>query len=321
MMSSTRRGTFIVAAAAITFAPRFARAQGLTKVRLSGSPDHDIIGALWGVQSGIFAKYGLDVDIRVANSGAVVAAAVIGGALDIGKGSLLSLLNAHSKGVSLLLEAPASTWNTDAPDSALVVAKGSSIRNGRDLNGKTISVPALGDLYQISISAWIDQHGGDARTVKFLELPHRAAAESIAAGRVDAANIAEPILHDALESGKCQVLGRAQDGIAKHFIVTSYFCTAEYAAKNADVLARFRRGLYEAAAYSNANPSEMVPVLAKYSGVEAKTIASMVWAPVATSPKQLDPQLIQPIIDAAVKYRMLAAGFPAKDMLDPKALG
>ena len=65
-----------------------------------------------------------------------------------------------------------------------------------------LSVPALGDLYQIAIGAWIDQRGGDSRTVRFLELPHRAAAEAIASGRVDCANIAEPILSDALAKRK-----------------------------------------------------------------------------------------------------------------------
>lgn len=315
------RTAFLAAGAALAAAPRLASAQGLTKVRVSGSLDHDIIGALWGVQSGIFAKYGLDVDVRSANSGAVVTAAVIGGSLEIGKGSLLALLNAHARGVSLVLEAPASIWNTDAPESALVVAKGSPIRTGRDLNGKTISVPALGDLYQIAISAWIDQRGGDSRTVRFLELPVRAAAESIAAGRVDAANLAEPILSDAIQSGKCQVIGHAQDGIARHFIVTSYFCTAEYARNSADVLARFRRGLYEAAAYANAHHVEMAPIMAKYSGVDEKYLAALVPSPVATSAKQLDPKLIQPIIDAAVKYKSLAVAFPAKDVLDPNAAG
>jgi NitT/TauT family transport system substrate-binding protein len=181
-------------------------------------------------------------------------------------------------------------------------------------------VPSLGDLYQIAISGWIDQHGGDSRTVKFLELPHRAAAESIAAGRVDAANIANPILGDALQSGRFRVIGHGQDGIAKHFIVTAYFCTADFAVKNADVMTRFRRGLYEAATYANANVQQMVPLLAKYSGIEEKTIAAMSLSPVATNPKQLDPKMIQPIIDAAVKYKALAATFPAKDVIDPNAL-
>lgn len=316
----TKRAGFLGATAAFAAVPRFAGAQGLTKLRVSGSPDHDIIGTLWGVQSGLFAKYGLDVTVQVANSGAVVTAAVIGGSLDIGKGSLLSLLGAHARGVPIVLEAAASIWDTDAPESALVVAKGSPIRTGRDLDGKTVSVPSLGDLYQISISAWIDQHGGDARTVKFLELPHRAAAEAIAAGRVDAANIAPPVLTEALQSGKCQVIGHAQDAIAKHFIVTAYFCMGDFAQKNADVMARFRRGLYEAAAYANAHPAEMVPTLAKYTGFEEKTIAAMVVTPIAQSPKQLDARMIQPIIDAAYKYKALSSVFPAKEVLDPNAL-
>lgn len=316
-----KRPAFLAGTAALAAAPRSARAQTVTRLHVSGSPDHDIIATLWGVQGGIFAKYGLDVEVQIANSGAVVTAAVIGGTIEIGKGSLLNLLNAHARGVQIWLEAPASIWNTDTPESALVVAKGSPIRTGRDLNGKTISVPSLGDLYQVSISAWIDQRGGDSRTVKFLELPHRAAAESIAAGRVDAANIAPPILTEALQSGKCQIIGHAQDAIAKHFITTAYFCTVDFATKNADVIARFRRGLYEAAAYANANPAEMVPLLVKYTGIDAKTIAAMVITPQATSPKQFDPRMIQPIIDAAVKYKALAATFPAKDVVDPSALG
>jgi NitT/TauT family transport system substrate-binding protein len=314
-----KRAALLAGSAALAVFPSRASAQTLTKLRISGSPDNDIVGALWGAQSGIFRKLGLDVEVTATNSGGVITAAVLGGSLEIGKGNLLGLLSAHIKGVPLVVEAPASLWNTDAPTSALVVAKGSRIRTGSDLNGKTISVPALGDLYQIAIGAWIDQRGGDSHTVRFLELPHRAAAEAIASGRVDCANIAEPILSDALQSGKVQVIGHAQDAIAKHFIVTGYYSSAEYAAKNADVLARFRKGLYEAAAYANANRTEMVPILAKYSGVDAKVIASMTPTTVGVA-GQLDPRMIQPIIDAAVKYKVIPAPFPAKDLVDPNAL-
>jgi NitT/TauT family transport system substrate-binding protein len=319
-MIGLSRTAFMAASGASLLVRSPVRAEGLTRIRLSGSPDDDIIAALWGIQSGIFTKLGLDVDLQTANSGAAISAAVIGGALDVGKSSLLPLLGAHLRGVSFFLQAPAAIWNTNAPRSALVISKTSSIRNGHDLNGKTVSVPALGDLYQVSISAWIDQHGGDSRTVKFLELPHRAAAESINAGRVDAANIAEPILNDAIKSGKCKVLGHAQDAIAKHFISTAYFCTADYAAKNVDALARFRRGLYQAGAYANAHRSELIPVIAKYSGVDPEIIASMTPNIVATSSKDLNAAAIQPLIALAAKYGALSAAFNAKEMLDPNAL-
>jgi NitT/TauT family transport system substrate-binding protein len=319
MMPPIRRSVFLASAAAIALAPRNALAQGMAKLRISGSPDDDIIGVLWGIQGGIFAKHGLDVDLQSANSGGAVSAAVIGGSLEIGKSSVFPLLAAHTRGVPLVLEAPAAIWNTDAPRSALVVAKGSPIRSGHDLNGKTVSVPALGDLYQLSISAWIDQHGGDVRTVHFLELPHRAAAESIAAGRVDAANLAEPILNEALKSGKCEILGRAQDAISKHFVSTAYFCTADFAAKNVDVLSRFRRALYEADAYANANRGEMYSIIAKYSGVDREVLASMTPQVAATSPRQLNPRVVQPLIDAAAKYKAIPFQFSAKDIIDPNA--
>jgi len=311
-----KRRAFLAAATALA-APRWARAQGLTRLRIAGSPDQDIVAALWGVQSGTFAKYGLDVQIESSSSSSAVAAAVLTGSLEIGKSSLFSLVIAHSKGIPYLLEAPASIWNTESPSSALVVAKGSPIHTGRDLNGKTASVPALHDLYQTGISAWVDQNGGDSHTMKFLELPHHAVAAALVAGRIDAAELAPPILAEAVQSGQVQIIGRANDSIAKHFISTAYFCAADYAAKNADAIARFRKALTEAAVYANANRTKMIPLLVAYSGVDAKVLADMPAVGVAT---QLDPRLVQPVIDAAVKYNVITAGFPAKDMIDPSAL-
>jgi NitT/TauT family transport system substrate-binding protein len=318
-----KRSTFVMSmttAAASGLAPRLARTQGLTRIRIAGSPDQDIIGALWGQQSGIFRKYGLDVETARMNSGAVVAAALLGGSLEIGKSSMFGLITGHVKGVPFLIEAPAALYRSAAPDTALVVAKDSPIKTGRDLDGKTLSVPALGDFFTIANSAWIDQNGGDSRTVKFIELPHRAAAEAIAAGRIAAASLAEPILDDALASGKCRILGRSLDAIGKRFIVTCYFCASDYATKNADVLARFRKAIFEANAYANAHQREMMPIIAAYSGVDEKVIASMPQTVVGSLADLRDPGMIQPLIDAAVKYRAIPARFPAKELIDPAAL-
>lgn len=311
------RRTFVAGAAAVAASAGRVRAQGLTRVRISGSPDADLIGTAYGVQAGIFQRLGLDVQITVMNSGPAASAALLGGSLDIGKSSMFSLITGHARGVPFVLEAAASFWDANRPTSALVVAKDSAIRSGRDLNGKTISVPALGDFYNVANMAWIDQNGGDSSTVKFIELPHRAAAESIAAGRVDAATLAPPILEDALQSGKVRILGRSLDAIGKQFLVTVYFCTADWAAKNGDTLTRFRKGLYTSATYANAHPAEMIPLISKISGVEEKVIATMPPEIVGTSQSQLNAKLIQPMIDAAVKYKVIAKGFPGQDMIDP----
>lgn len=315
-----KRGPFVSALAASPVLARRANAQSPVKLRVSGPAEDDMIGVFWALDAGIFAKNGLDVEFHPANSGAAIMAAVVGGSVDVGKGSTLPLAAAHAKGVAFVLEAPANIWNSDRPPSALVVAKGAPIRTGRDLNGKTVAVPALGDLYSVSISAWIDKHGGDSRTVKFLELPQRAAADAIAQGRVDAANLGEPLLNDAVQSGKCEIIGHAQEAIARRFVSTAYFCSADFAAKNADALARFRRSIYAAGAYVNAHRAERTAIVAKYTGVDPQTVAMLPPNVAAADPKELVPAMIQPLIDAGVAYKAIAAPFAAKDMIDPNAV-
>jgi NitT/TauT family transport system substrate-binding protein len=311
-----KRSTLLATGLALTAFPSRARSQALTTIRVSGSPDEDIIGSLWGQQSGIFKKYGLDVQVTRSNSGSAVSAAVIGGSLEIGKSSVLGLIVAHAKNVPFVLEAPSSLYASENPSAALVIAKDSPIKSGRDLNGQTLAVPALGDLFTIVNSAWIDKNGGDSKTVKFVELPGPAAAEAIAVGRVAGATLAQPILSDALTSGKVRILGYSFNAIANHYLATAYFTTAAYATQNADVMARFRKGIAEASAYVNAHRPEMVPLIAKYSAVDPAIVASF---PRILLGLTLDPQSIQPIIDTAAKYKAIPASFPARDVFDPAA--
>lgn len=314
------RTTFLAAGAALLATREPARAQPLVSLKIASPPNSDFVMAAYAQQGGVFRKYGLDVGTTIMASGAAAAAGVAGGSLQLARSSTLSLIEARARGLHFVIVSPSSIYNTDAPTSGLVVAKSGAIRSGADLNGATISVPAIGDLDTIATSGWIDQNGGDSRTVKFLELPHRAAPEAIEAGRIAAANLPEPNLTDALNSGKCRLIGKTLDGIGKHFISTAYFCTAEYAVANADVVARFRRALYEAAAYANAHHSEMWPVIAGFTGLDVKTVATMPWETLPTSVRALSPAMIQPLIDAAVKYKAIAAEFPAKDMIDPNVV-
>jgi NitT/TauT family transport system substrate-binding protein len=316
-MTRFSRTTFLAAGAAVLATRDRARAQSLVKLRIASPPNSDFVMAAWAQKSGLFRKYGLDADITIMASGSAAAAAMVGGSLELARSSTLSLIEAHARGLHFVIVSPSSIYNTDAPTSGLVVAKDSPIHSGADLNGKTVSVPAVGDLDTIATSGWIDQNGGDSRTVKFLGLPHRAAPEAVISGRIAAANLPEPNLTDALKDGKCRILGKTLDGIGKHFISTAYFCTSEYATANPDIIARFRKALYESATYANAHPNQMYPIIAQFTNVDEKTVASMPWETLPTSPKALDPTMIQPLIDACVKYKAIPTPFPAKEMIDP----
>ena len=325
-MTRLNRTGFLATGAALLASRAPARAQQaqapsqpLVHLKMASPPNGDYVMAVWAQQGGIFHKYGLDVETTLLASGAAAAAALAGGALQFARSSTLSLIEAHARGIRFIIVAPSSIYNTDAPTSGMVVAKESPIRTGRDLNGKVVSVPAIGDMDTIATSGWIDLNGGDSQTVKFLELPHHAAPAAIEAGRIAAANLPQPNLGDALKSGHCRLIGSTLDGIGKHFISTAYCCTAQFASANPDVVTRFRQALFDSAAYGNAHHDQMWPVIAQFTGVDVKTVSAVAWEELPTSDRALDPAMIQPLIDAAVKYKAIPAGFPAIQMLNPNA--
>ena len=285
-----------------------------TAVRVASAPDEDILATLWAIQSGIFQKHGLDVDLRLSNSGSAVAAGVIGHAIDIGKSSLFSLIAAHLRSIPFELVAAAAVYDSNIPTVGLLVKTGSAIRTAADLNDKTISVQALNDQYAVAVKAWADQRGGDSSTLHFLELPNSAAAQAIDAGRVDAAATTNPILSEALAAGKVQLIGHPFDGIGRFFIQAAYFCTSDYARDNRDTVERFARAIEESSAYVNAHHAQTATVLSNFTKVPLDVISHMTRTELTA---KLDPAGIQPVIDAAFKYKSIDRTFDAKEMIAP----
>lgn len=309
-----RRAVFLGSGAAFAAAPRVARAQALTKLNIGSTASGDVVIALYAQQSGIFQKYGIDANVERLNSSSAVVAAVLGGSLDLGRASLFSLVIAHSKGLPVVLEAPSALYRVTNPDAALVVAADSPIHTARDLNGKVLASASLGDLFSTMNSAWIDANGGDSKTVKYVELPGSATANAIVSGRVDAAMLADPALSEAVGSGKCRVLGHPEDVLGKVSMATAYFTSTGFAAKNAALMARVRKAVDESAAYGIAHPAEMIPLIAKFSGVDPKLVVP---AQLGRAADLLDPQITQPTIDVCAKYNAIPKAFPVREMIDP----
>ena len=306
------RRSVLVAGAAMLAMPDLASAQTLTPITIGGVPEESATPALWAAQSGGFKKNGLDVTVEPQSSGSAISAAVAGGSYAIGKSSLVSLIIAHAKGVPFVLVAGGGLYDSKSPNFGLVVKNGSTIKTAADLNGKAVAVSALNDLYAIGTKLWMDKNGGDSTTLKFLEFPISAVADAIAAGRVDAGGLIDPELQSGIDGGKVQWLAHEFDAIALRFMYTGWFTTTEYVAKNRATVASFVKALTAANAYVSDHPAETVDVMARFTKLEPARIAKMnriKYAPV------LDPKLIQPMIDACAKYKVIPAAFDAKDMI------
>jgi NitT/TauT family transport system substrate-binding protein len=307
-----KRRSALAAGGALLAMPVFAYGQSLASITVAGVPEESATPALWARQAGLFRRAGLDVSIEPLNSGSAIAAGVAGGSYAIGKSSLVSLIIAHAKSIPFVLVAGGGLYDSRNPNFGLVVKADSPIKTAAELNGKSVAVSALNDLYTIGTKAWMDKNGGDSSTIKLLELPISAVGDAIAAGRVDAGGLIDPELQTAIDAGKVKWLARDFDAIAPRFMYTGWFTTTDYLAKNRSTVEGFVRAMGEASAFVNAHPADTVDVLAKFSAMDPARIAKMHRISYATA---LDPRLVQPMIDACAKYKVIPAAFDAKDMI------
>jgi NitT/TauT family transport system substrate-binding protein len=289
-----------------------ARAQSTnTLIRMGGVPTDDICSVFWAIKNGLYKKAGIDFQYTATNSGSTAITAVVAGATELGKGSLLGGINGHLKNLPIHMCANGAVWNTKVRFNGLLTAADQKFTSGKDFNGKVIGVPALNDLNSLVISAWTDQHGGDATTLKFVEIPNSSVQAALLGHRIDAAALQEPELTAALETKQFTFLGQPYDSVATQFVFGGFFVNNDWAAKNDDALKAWIKVTLDAAQYVNTHHAETVQLMADVTKLPVETIAKMARVENATNN---DPQLIQPLIDAAAKYKMIPRSFPAKDM-------
>ncbi len=296
---------------ALTFGPVSAQSP-LTTITVGGVFSDDMTPIFYAQKAGYFRREGLDVSLVPSNSGTAMAAAVIAGTYQFGKSSLLAAVNAHLKQIPLEVIGAGATYDTKIPFAAMCVANDSAISTGSDFDGKTVGTPSLNDLNELVVDAWVDQHGGDYTKLHNVELPLAVAADAIAQKRVDASVLMQPRLADALSIKQVKSLGSAYDAIASRFVFAAYFTNSDYAEKHPDIVAKFVRALYAAAAYTNKHHEATTEMMSEVTKVPTAVIAAMPRVDGATATIAAD---FQPIIDKAAKYHMISHAFPAREML------
>jgi NitT/TauT family transport system substrate-binding protein len=288
--------------------------QSLVSFKVATAPTMGAQTALYAQQAGIFKKYGLDVEVIAMSSGQAATAAVVGGSVQAAYVNVISLAEAHNRGVPIEAFAPGGYYTSAKPYGLLFVRKDSPIRTGADLNGKTIGSGALKDINAICALAWIDANGGDSKTVHAIEVPNNTIMPAIDEGRIDVATILPQYLAQALDSGKYRVIGKPYDGVAKNFEIAVWAGSTDYAQKNPDVVRRFAAAMRESSQIAIATPAKAVAVTAKFTGVDP---AIVLRGPGPNEPPYLEPSDLQPAIDAALRYGAITKSFDAAEVLNP----
>jgi NitT/TauT family transport system substrate-binding protein len=312
------RWAFLTGASAALVVPSArASAQGLPVVRVTGAPNDGFAPVYWAQSTGLFHRYGIDVQTVAANNGAAAMAAVLGEAAEVAFTNMVAVFQAHIHNVPLQIVAPSVLYSSAKPPGVLLVLKDAPFHTGRDVNGKTIGCPSVGDLIAASVMAWVDKTGGDSKSVHFVEIPSASAEPVLEQGRVDAAFMIEPALTQSLATGKTRVLCSPYDAIGDRFETTAYVAAVQAVNQNRDKMSRFARAMHEAIVYTNAHMAETVDIVAAQTGTTPDQVAHSTRAQNA---EYLDPRYIEPLLDFCVKYGLIDHGFPLAEIISPVAV-
>ncbi len=240
-----------------------------------------------------------------------------GGSVDVAYVNVLSVIEAHDKGVPLRLIVPAGWYERAKATNLLLVLNEGPIHTAADLNGQTVATFSLGDILAVAIRAWVDQHGGDSKTIKFVEAPVSSMLAMLEAGRISAALTIDPAGSAALATGKARLLGKPLDAIAPKFEEAAFAAMEPTVQANHDRFSSFARLMHTSEVYTNAHLAETVDLVASYTGVSPDIVAKSARA---ESAEYLEPRTLQPVIDIATKYGLISKAFPASDIISAIAV-
>jgi len=306
------RGALFAAVACFAYAAPVVAQTAPTTVHVAAIPV-DVAGNLYyALDRGLFRQAGLDVQITTLSSTAATTQAVATGAVDFGTTNLVSIALAHEKGIPIVIVAPAGGTSIAAPLEGILVATASPIKTAKDLEGKTIITSVLRNGLTIETAAWMEKNGGDYRSLKWIEAPNPTSAALVASGRVDATTLAEPFLSAALAGGDVRLLAPLGAEIAPVTIVGGYITSRDYAAAHPDVVRKFRAALMEGGRWANGHRAEAAAIMLAYSKQTPSPTAHH-----AVFLETFSAGQLQPIIDAAARYGVLTAAFPAADIVIP----
>jgi ABC-type nitrate/sulfonate/bicarbonate transport system substrate-binding protein len=231
------------------------------------------LALLAGIDKGFFAAHKIAIKLVPLSGGPALISATIGGSTDLNYGDVFSWAAAVNNGFDVWMIQPSNRGDASPDESGgwatLLVNPASGIRTPADLKGKRIAI-APTQLTQLLVRLWLDGHGVDSSTVKFVPVtPYVSMGAALQGRHVDAMLDADPFTQRDEKQYGFQVLGVPSRAKATGASTAGYYATGTWLHQHGDVARRFVAAYRQAAAWANkASPTDKAAVLAKYSPID-----------------------------------------------------
>lgn len=282
------------------------------KVRLGYFPNVTHATAIVGVDKGLFAKAlgGNKLDTKTFADGTAASEALSAGAIDatyIGSGPAINLFQ-KSGGKAIKIISGATSGG-----ASLVVKP--SISSAKDLKGKTLSTPKLGNTQDVSLRYWLKKQGYATTTtgggdVKIAPQENSQTLDAFKTGTIDGAWVPEPWATRLVVEGGGKVLLDERDLFPNHqFVTTNLIVATKFLDAHPAVVKQLVEGQVAANAYINANTATSQTIvnaaLKKLTGKDLKPeVIQKAWKNLEFTNDPVSSSL-QTAADAATAVKLL----------------
>lgn len=256
-----------------------------------------------GIEQGIFAKHGVEVEGLALGGAAKLQQALAAGAVDIGLGSGPGLSfvakGAPQRGIAAMAGRPSIM--------ALIVAKGGPVKNVADLKGRTLAISALGGVPEWLARELSRQQGWGPDGMTLIGLG--ADSSQIAALRTGQV-VGMPndiFLATRLEEqGVARILVRFGD-IVPVFVMHVIFATDKAIASQPEDLRKFLAGWFETIAFMRHNKPQSVRVATQVTNVSPEIIDRVYdqVMPMFSDDGRFDPKALAVLAHSFVELNLL----------------
>ncbi|MEV8553150.1 aliphatic sulfonate ABC transporter substrate-binding protein [Streptomyces glaucescens] len=230
------------------------------EVRIGYFPNLTHATALVGAEQGFFQKElgGTEAKYATFNAGPSEIEALNSGSIDIGWIGPSPAINGYTKSGGKNLR----IISGSASGGVKLVVDPDKIKSLKDVKGKKIATPQLGNTQDVAFLNWIAEQGWkvDAQSgkgdVSVVRTENKVTPDAYKAGSIDGAWVPEPTASKLVAEGAKVLLDEADLWPDKKFVITNIIVSQEFLKKHPDVVEAVLRGAVKSNAWINANPDK-----------------------------------------------------------------
>lgn len=247
---------------------------GLTKATIGLFPSSAVGAIQLGINKGFFEEEGIDLEMLLGQGSAAQLPSLTSGSLEFMLASPTTPLVATTKGLDVKIVSGYAMNRPDIVEDSVAVLVGpkSDIQSAKDLEGKTVSINALGSIGDIGIREAISLDGGDPTKVNFVQLGFNEVAAQLESGEIDAGMAGPPFMQQIIANkGKVisDFINVSKLGGAELVIVSSGALTE----KDPELVAGFSAALDKTLTYAEENQDEVRMLLPEVLGTSEEAAA------------------------------------------------